>query len=133
MLFVYLYSDILPFFHRDIYVINAFVCTYWLKTTRHCRVDMQFELFFSIYFYKWHVCITCCVMGRIWIMRQICVILVCHEYGHVWVEESLSLMTLMQVKHTKVCSVLQTRWQTTHRPRCGSLTLFSNRFHRKRR
>jgi hypothetical protein len=26
-------------------------------------------------------------MGRIWIMRQICVILVCHEYGHVWVEE----------------------------------------------
>ena len=87
LLFVYLYSDILPFFHRDIYVINTFVCTYWLKSTRHCRVDMQFELFFSIYFYKWHVCITCCVMGRIWIMRQICVILVCHEYGHVWVEE----------------------------------------------
>ena len=27
-------------------------------------------------------------MGRIWIMRQICVILVCHEYGHVWVEET---------------------------------------------
>ena len=87
MLFVYLYSDILPFFHRDIYVINTFVCTYWLKSTRHCRVDMQFELFFNIYFYKWHVCITCCVMGRIWIMLQICVILVCHEYGHVWVEE----------------------------------------------
>jgi hypothetical protein len=52
------------FFHRDIYVINTFVCTYWLKSTRHCRVNMQFELFFSIYFYKWHVCITCCVMGR---------------------------------------------------------------------
>ena len=75
MLFVYLYSDILPFFHRDIYVINTFVCTYRLKSTRHCRVDMQFELLFSIYFYKWHICITCCVMGRIWIMRQICVIL----------------------------------------------------------
>jgi hypothetical protein len=83
LFFVYLYSDILAFFHRDIYVINTFVCTYWLKSTQHCRVDMQFELFFSIYFYKWHVCITCCVMGRIWIMRQICVILVCHEYGHV--------------------------------------------------
>ena len=80
MLFVYLYSDILPFFHRDIYVINTCVCTYWLKSTRHCRVDMQFELFFSIYFYKWHVCITCCVMGRIWIMRQICVI-----FGLSWI------------------------------------------------
>jgi hypothetical protein len=30
-------------------------------------------------------------MGLIWIMRQICVILVCHEYGHVWVEELLPL------------------------------------------
>ena len=76
MLFVYLYSDI---FHCDIYVINTFVCTYWLKSTRHCRVDMQFELPFSIYFYVWHICITCCVMGRIWIMRQICVTLVRHE------------------------------------------------------
>jgi hypothetical protein len=41
-LFVYLHSDIFPFFLRDIYVINTFVCTYWLKSTRHCRVDMQF-------------------------------------------------------------------------------------------
>jgi hypothetical protein len=66
LLFVYLYSDILSFFYRDIYVINTFVCTNWLKSTRYCLVDMQFELFFSIYFYKWYVCITCCVMGRIW-------------------------------------------------------------------
>ena len=102
MLFVYLHSDILPFFHRDIYVINTFVCTYWLKSTQHCRVDMQFELFFSIYFYKWHICITCCVMVRIWIMRQICVILVCHEYGHVWVEERC-LVFLMDI-WLKTCS-----------------------------
>jgi hypothetical protein len=46
--FCFLFTYIVPFchfFHRDIYVINTFVCTYWLKSTRHCRVNMQLEMY----------------------------------------------------------------------------------------
>jgi hypothetical protein len=48
-------------------------------------------------------------LGRIWIMWQICVILVCHEYGHVWVEEgSISVLNLWYFRYIFLMSNLHT-------------------------
>ena len=82
--FWFLFTYIVTFCH---FFHLTFVCTYWLKSTRHCRVDMQFELFFGIYFYKWHVCITCCMMGGIINATNMC------HFGLSWIWACLGRRT----------------------------------------
>jgi hypothetical protein len=82
---------------RSYFLLQLYKQPVYIQCYFTSLIRVKFELFFSIYFYKWRICITCCVMGRIWIMRQICVIFVCHEYGHVWVEELWVTMCHVQI------------------------------------
>jgi hypothetical protein len=59
-------------------------------------------------------------------MRQICVILVCHEYGHVWVEELAVNLSVPQIKFVIKVLFMTPNYVTITPFQCVSLTYYNS-------